>query len=180
MLSDTHPAATAPDVTPRRSSTRTTARSVDVAEKDAGGTPAHAVPATAVYGPAFSNEGTAVFFSEGDAGGAHSALVRADGAPRRPMLKITRVLDGSSRNFHAQPSPDGTRIAFDSDREGTRGVFVADEQGRNVRRVSGDGFAAVPSWSPDGTRLAFVKAEADRPDVWNFWIRIWPPATSGR
>ena len=41
--------------------------------------------------------------------------------------------------------------------------------GRNVRRVSGPGFAAVPSWSPDGRRLAFVRAENGKPRVWNIW-----------
>jgi hypothetical protein len=160
-----HQPASTPDVTPKAP-----ARRVVVAEKEGTERSAHAVPATAVYGPAFSNEGSAVFFSGEEEDGAHSALVRADGGARRTMLKITRVLDDNSRNFHAQPSPDGTRIAFDSDRAGTRGVYVADEKGRNVRRVSGDGFAAVPSWSPDGSRLVFVKAEADHPDVWNLWI----------
>jgi Tol biopolymer transport system component len=38
-----------------------------------------------------------------------------------------------------------------------------------VRRVSGDGFAAIPSWSPDGGTIAFVRAEPDRPKVWNLW-----------
>jgi TolB protein len=36
--------------------------------------------------------------------------------------------------------------------------------------VSGSGYAAVPSWSPDGGRLAFVRAEPDHPKVWNVWI----------
>lgn len=128
---------------------------------------AHTVPASVVDGPAFSNEGTAVFFRDDDA--AHSSLVRTDDAPRGTVLKITRVLDENSRNFHARPSPDGSRIAFDSDREGVRAVYIADQDGQNVRRISGNGFAAVPSWSPDGTRLAFVKAEPDHPDVWNLW-----------
>ena len=130
---------------------------------------AHAVPASVVDSPAFSNEGTAVFFRDDGGGDAHSSLVRTDDAPRGMLLKITRVLDDNSRNFHARPSPDGSRIAFDSDREGVRAVFIADQDGHNVRRVSGDGFAAVPSWSPDGTRLAFVKAQPDHPDVWNLW-----------
>ena len=129
---------------------------------------AHTVPASVVDGPAFSNEGTAVFFREDDADG-HRSLVRTDNSPRGTVLKITRVLDENSRNFHARPSPDGSRIAFDSDREGVRAVYIADQDGQNVRRISGSGFAAVPSWSPDGTRLAFVKAEPDHPDVWNLW-----------
>jgi TolB protein len=86
------------------------------------------------------------------------------------VLKITKVLDDNAQNFHARPSPDGSRIAFDSDRDGERAVYVADEDGTHVRRVSGDGFAAVPSWAPDGQRLAFVKALPGKPNVWNVWI----------
>jgi hypothetical protein len=84
-------------------------------------------------------------------------------------LRITRVVDDGARNYHARMSPDGARIAFDSDRDGERAVYVADADGRNVRRVSGDGFAAMPAWSPDGLALLFVRAETDQPDVWNFW-----------
>jgi Tol biopolymer transport system component len=68
-----------------------------------------------------------------------------------------------------RPSPDGTHIAFDSDRDGERAVYIADSDGRHVRRVSGEGFAAVPSWSPDGQTLAFVRAEAGHPRIWNLW-----------
>jgi TolB protein len=80
-----------------------------------------------------------------------------------------RRVDDSANNFHVRPSPDGTRIAFDSDRGGVRGVYVADADGRNVRRVSPEGFAAVPSWSPDGSMLAFVRAEDGQAKVWNLW-----------
>jgi Tol biopolymer transport system component len=121
----------------------------------------------AAYSPTFSNTGTAMFFHE-ESGGT-SALMRADTDERGTVLKITRIVDDNAQNFHARPSPDGARIAFDSDREGTRAVFVADSDGQHVRRISGDGFAAVPSWSPDGQRLAFVKAESDKPRVWNIW-----------
>jgi Tol biopolymer transport system component len=133
-----------------------------------GAAAAREVPAAAVNSPEFSNEGGAVFFRQDEDG--HSALVRADGAPRGTVLKITRVLDDKAHNFHARPSPDGRRVAFDSDRDGTRAVFVADQDGHNVRRLSGDGFAALPSWSPDGGQVAFVKAETNRPSVWNLWV----------
>jgi Tol biopolymer transport system component len=36
--------------------------------------------------------------------------------------------------------------------------------------VSGDGYATAPRWSPDSRTLAFVKAEEDRPRVWNVWL----------
>lgn len=121
----------------------------------------------ASYSPTFTNTGTAMFFHEG--GGQGSALMRADTDTRGTILKITRIVDDKAQNFHARPSPDGTEIAFDSDREGLRAVYVADAEGHHVRRVSGEGFAAVPSWSPDGRQLAFVKAEEDKPRVWNLW-----------
>jgi TolB protein len=98
-----------------------------------------------------------------------SALMRADIDGRGSVLRITSVLDDRARNFHARPSPDGERIAFDSDRDGERGVYVANADGQNVKRISGDGFAAIPSWSPDGGTLAFVRAEPGRPKVWNLW-----------
>jgi Tol biopolymer transport system component len=98
-----------------------------------------------------------------------SELVRADTDGTGAVLRITRIVDDSSQNFHVRPSPDGTRIAFDSDRDGERGVYLADADGRHVRRITGDGFAAVPSWSPDGQTLAFVRAEEGRPRVWNLW-----------
>ena len=121
----------------------------------------------AAYSPTFSNTGTAMFFHESEPAG--SALMRADTDSQGTVLKITRIVDDNARNFHARPSPDGSQIAFDSDRDGVRAVYVADADGQHVRRVSGDGFAAVPSWSPDGRQLAFVKAEADKPRVWNLW-----------
>ena len=117
--------------------------------------------------PAFASVGTAMFYrAEADSGGV-SLHPRGEG--RGSVLRITSVIEPRARNFHARPSPDGARIAFDSDREGERGVYVSDVDGRNVRRVSGDGFAAIPSWSPDGRTLAFVRAEPHEPEVWNLW-----------
>jgi Tol biopolymer transport system component len=84
-------------------------------------------------------------------------------------LRVIRVVNDRGRSDHARPSPDGTRIAFDSDRDGDRAVFVADASGANLRRVSGDGFAAAPNWSPDGRTLSYARAEPGNPDVWNLW-----------
>jgi dipeptidyl aminopeptidase/acylaminoacyl peptidase len=91
------------------------------------------------------------------------------GDGRGSVLRITSVIEPRANNFHAKPSPDGSQIAFDSDRDGERGVYVSSVDGRHVRRVSGEGFAAIPSWSPDGKTLAFVRAEPSDPDVWNLW-----------
>jgi helix-turn-helix protein/WD40 repeat protein len=122
----------------------------------------------ATYSPTFASVGSAIFYHEKS--GDRSALMRADTGPEGSILRITSIVDDRSHNFHARPSPDGQKVAFDSDRDGERGVYVADADGRNVRRITGDGFAAIPSWSPDGGTLAYVRAERDRPKVWNLWM----------
>ncbi|MGH9310612.1 MAG: helix-turn-helix domain-containing protein [Vicinamibacterales bacterium] len=114
----------------------------------------------------FASVGSAMFYPAESAGDERPALLRSDGGA---VLRITKIVDDRASNFHVRLSPDRQRIAFDSDRGGDRGVYVADADGRNVRRVSPEGFAAIPSWSPDGSTLAFVRAEPDRPDVWNLW-----------
>ena len=134
----------------------------------------HAEPAAGLtaeataYSPAFASVGSAMFYHAQADG--RSAVMRADTDSRGAVLRITRIVDDSSSNFHARPSPDGRRIAFDSDREGERAVYIADANGEDVRRVTRGGFAAVPSWSPDGESLAYVRAESGKPRVWNLWV----------
>jgi TolB protein len=105
-----------------------------------------------------------------------AALMGADTDGSGEVLRITRIVDDTANNWHVRPSPDGKQIAFDSDRDGTRGVYLADADGQRVRRVSGDGWAAVPSWSPNGGTLAFVREDPATPredpalpKVWNLW-----------
>lgn len=149
---------------------RTPARVVSAGDDETTADPrrARGIPDGAVaYSPTFATVGSAMFY-HAEAGG-RSSLMRADTDGDGAILRITSIVDDRSQNFHARPSPDGTRVAFDSDRDGERAVYVADSDGRNVRRISGEGFAAVPSWSPDGRSLAYVRAEPARPRVWNLW-----------
>jgi TolB protein len=122
--------------------------------------------ADGTFSPSFSADGAALFFHRGRDRGQllETALGDSTGAS-------TTILDDSAHNFHARPSPDGRAIAFDSDRDGMRAVYVMERGGGNVRKMSGDGFAAVPSWSPDAHWLAFVRGEPARPQVWNLWLR---------
>jgi TolB protein len=124
------------------------------------------VDADAVFSPSFATNGTAVFFHAESGDG--SALKRADADGGE--LRVASIVDDGARNYHVQLSPDGRQVAFDSDRDGVRGVYVADARGHGVQRVSGPGYAAVPTWSPDGRRLAFIRGEDARPSVWNLWL----------
>jgi hypothetical protein len=69
----------------------------------------------------------------------------------------------------ARLSPDARFAAFVDQRDdGPRGVYLATRDG-TAERISGPERANAPSWSPDSSYLAFVKAEPGRPDVWNVW-----------
>jgi hypothetical protein len=149
-----------------KSQSSTTAPSEPVAEPIRPREPDGMVPDNAAGSPAFASLGAAMFYQDDE---NTDDVVRAGARSPAATLRIVRVVDENFRNFHARPSPEGARIAFDSDREQQRAVYVADVDGSNVRRVSGEGFAAFPSWSPDGKSLAFVRADPEHPRVWNLW-----------
>jgi Tol biopolymer transport system component len=121
-----------------------------------------------MYSPSFTPTGDAIYFQRET--GRGSALMRADRDADGRVVQVARVLEDGARNFHVRPSPDGAWIAFDSDRDGARGVYMARADGQRAWKVSGSGYAAVPSWSPDGRRLAFVRGERSEPRVWNLWL----------
>src|SRR4030095_7306381 len=96
--------------------------------------------------------------------------MRADVQGNGQVTNVVSLVEDGSKNFHVQMSPDGSQIAFDSDRGGERGGYLAGIDGGGIRRISGEGYAAVPTWSPDGNRLAFIRAHPQRSRVWNLWI----------
>jgi Tol biopolymer transport system component len=57
-------------------------------------------------------------------------------------------------DFAPDWSPDGSLVAFESNRRGG-GVYVIDSSGQGLRRLL-RGEASDAEWSPDGRRLAFV------------------------
>ena len=123
-----------------------------------------------VFSPAFASKESAMFSPSGRSGGRQGAINMGAAADNASDFEVMTILDDGARNYHAQPSPDGQQVAFDSDRDGERGVYLVNRDGTNARRVSGSGYAAFPEWSPDGSRLAYVRAEPDNPQVWNLWL----------
>ncbi len=64
---------------------------------------------------------------------------------------------GSGKNEQSAISPDATKIAFVSRRDGNREIYVMNRDGNAVKRLTDNAAWDVhPAWSPDGTKLAFV------------------------
>ena len=70
----------------------------------------------------------------------------------------SRLLIDSGDGFNGHPSvsPDGTEVAFVSDRSGDFELYLVDIDGTGLTRLTETtGQDSRPDWSPDGTRLAF-------------------------
>lgn len=89
-------------------------------------------------------------------------IIDADGSNARALTT------GSNRNMRPAWSPDGSTIAFFSDRhadfdinligteDGDVEIYLMDREGSNIRRLTeGAATALNPAWSPDGQRIAF-------------------------
>jgi Tol biopolymer transport system component len=65
--------------------------------------------------------------------------------------------DAGSQNVQPAWSPDGTQIAFSSNRSGTYQIYVLDLSTLAVTRVTNDSAHDYqPNWSRDGTKIAYV------------------------
>ncbi len=92
------------------------------------------------------------------AASSNDANIWRVGARTRPGRNPPRQWIASTRRDTApQVSPDGRRIAFDSDRSGSREIWVCDADGSAPVQVTSLGapYTGSPHWSPDGRRLVF-------------------------
>jgi Tol biopolymer transport system component len=76
-----------------------------------------------------------------------------------PAAKSRRAISPSTRiDVLPQYSPDGARIAFASNREGTWAIYICDRSGAISRRIAPlpeYSSTGAPRWSPDGRRIAY-------------------------
>jgi Tol biopolymer transport system component len=95
-------------------------------------------------------------------------VMRADGTD------IHRVLSFRAVDSAPDWSPAGNRILFSSDRAGVFDLYTVAPDGADLRRITdhgaAGGFAWVPRWSPDGSRVVFYSATSlgDRASI--YWV----------
>ena len=100
-------------------------------------------------------------------------------------VSVERLTDSLAPDSHVSAGPDG-RLVLRSERDGNSEIYVADANGKNLRRLTTHpGRDEFPRWSPDGSLIAFG---ADRgsglqiyimsPDGTNVRAVTHPPTTS--
>jgi Tol biopolymer transport system component len=86
---------------------------------------------------------------------------------------VVRLTDDPAEEFMPVWSPDGSRIAFVRNTQGTPVmspvIFTMNPDGTDVRQISSGvgGSDFWPSWSPDGTQVVFA---AIRNEDWGIWV----------
>jgi WD40 repeat protein len=64
---------------------------------------------------------------------------------------------GSANDAEPTWSPDGSRLAFVSNRTGTPEIYSMRANGTDVVQLTQGGVQGTPAWSPDGSKIAFTK-----------------------
>ena len=89
----------------------------------------------------------------------------------------TRLTHGAAFDMQPRYSPDGSRIAFASDRDGAINIWFVARVGTNPRQVSKEKrwFVNSPAWSPDGdyvyARHHFVKERSlGAGEIWMYHV----------
>ena len=75
-----------------------------------------------------------------------------------------RLTENFTDDHRPMWSPDGTKIAFSSNRDGNYEIYLMNADGAQVVNLTKNGFTdSEPSWSPDGNYILFV-SNRDRND----------------
>jgi Tol biopolymer transport system component len=120
--------------------------------------------------PSWSPDGTKLAFVSSRDGNDEIYVMNADGTNQ------TRLTNNAAFDLDPAWSPDGTKLAFTSTRDfpGITGniangfeVYIMNADGSNVVRLTNNSTAdAQPSWSPNGTRIAFTSQRDGLPLVY--------------
>ncbi len=111
-----------------------------------------------VYAPVWSPDGSKIAFTSNtrSGGGGEIYVMNADGSNPRNLTQ-------NGNDYHdVYPawSPDGTKIAFcsrpDQVRDRTNGIYVMNTDGSNLVRLTSTGQVYALTYSPDGSKIAFV------------------------
>ena len=115
------------------------------------------------FSPAWSPDGSRIAFVSNRDGNPEIYVMNVDGAVEPTQRTnaggagIVCLTNHAARDGSSSWSPDGSRIAFESNRDGNWEIYAMNADGSGVTRLTyDDAYDESPAWSPDGGRIAFV------------------------
>ena len=80
---------------------------------------------------------------------------------------LTRITNNAAQDGGTAWAPDGSMLAYCSDRDGVSDLYLANADGSNARRITyGMQVTGAGSFSPDGTRIAFSAGVEDTNELY--------------
>ncbi|WP_135611384.1 PD40 domain-containing protein [Methanococcoides sp. AM1] len=74
-------------------------------------------------------------------------------------------------NTHPVFNPDGTKIAFVSDRSGNSDIWVMNSNSLGIEQITFDNSTQThPAWSPEGDKIAFSSNEGGDYNIWTITL----------
>jgi Tol biopolymer transport system component len=131
--------------------------------------------------------------------GSDVHVISPDGSGLRAVTEEEGTFERPILNSQPDWSPDGSRFAFTSDREGNLEIWQIEVDGTDPIQLTSTAPPArniQPAWSPDGSKIAFVSTQAGNgQDLWvmdadgsnpvnlttvpdyntNYWHPTWSP-----
>jgi TolB protein len=95
-------------------------------------------------------------------------FARRYGGELPTLRRVAHLLaDDLVRHYTGRPGVALSRIAFVSEFQGNKEIYLMDYDGRRIRRLTSSGtINLAPVWSPDGRELAFMSWRGRQPGVY--------------
>lgn len=116
--------------------------------------------------PAWTPDGEQIVYSlDGD-------IWKVDTESKIPVI----LKDNEFNNYNPVFNPEGTRMAFLSDKEGSKDIWVMNADGTGMEQLTfSDQDEMDPAWSPDGKSIAYSSNKAGEFNIWKMELSITEP-----
>ncbi len=107
-----------------------------------------------------------IILSLGEGNHSHLFAYQPEIQASSPSLPLTRLTNGPWDDIEPALSPDGTRVAFSSNRNGYWDIYILDLTTGLVSRLTDSlEYDGSPSWSPDGVWVVYESYVTDNLEI---------------